>query len=313
MMLPRHERPSPHKPEAPAKGAAPALRWRFRLVNKTLAGVRGRLVLSTAVLALLTAAGRAEDRLPASLTKVGLDQRLNAQVPPDLEFRDGEGRAVRLGHCFAGKPVVLVLAQYRCPTLCNQVLKGLLDAARRTPLTAGEDFRLVVVSFDAREQPDLAAAKKAIYAEAYGRPGAAGWHFLTGGRPAIDALTAAVGFRYVYDPKLDQFAHPSCVTVLTPSGKVARYLFGIHYPPRDLRLALTEASEGQVGSPVDRALLLCYDYDPATGKYTLAALNLVRLGGVLTLAALGAFVVLALRRERRRAAAAPAPRPPEET
>jgi protein SCO1/2 len=251
---------------------------------------------------IFPAGARAQDRLPASLTQVGLDQRLNEQVPLDLEFRDEAGRSVRLGDYFAGRPVILVLAYYRCPMLCTQVLNGLVDGLRGIPLDAGSDFQVVTVSFDPREQPELAAAKKQSYVESYGRPGAAaGWHFLTGQEPAIAALARAVGFRYTYDPKLDQFAHVSGLMVLTPHGTIARYFYGISHPPRDLRLALVEASANQIGSPVDRVLLLCYDYDPATGKYTLMALNLVRLGGGVTLLVLGSFLLLAWRHERRRA------------
>ncbi|HXG11832.1 MAG TPA: SCO family protein [Gemmataceae bacterium] len=257
--------------------------------------------LAGGLMLLALAAARAEDRLPASLPKVGLDQRLNEQVPLDLGFRDEAGRTVRLGAYFDGKPVILVLAYYRCPMLCNQVLNGLVEGLRQVSLDAGREFRVVVVSFDAREQPELAAAKKASYVEVYGRPGTeGGWHFLTGDQPAIDALTAAVGFRYAYDATLDQFAHTSGIMVLTPRGKIARYFYGIRYPPRDLRLGLVEAAEEKIGTPADRLLLLCYRYDPSTGRYTPLVMNLVRLGGVLTLAVLGTFLGLAWRRERRR-------------
>jgi protein SCO1 len=234
---------------------------------------------------------RAQDPMPAILRDVGIDQRLNEQVPRDLVFRDEAGRTVRLGDYFDDKPVILVLAYYRCPMLCNQVLNGLVDGLRGVPLAMGEQFRVVTVSFDAREKPELAAAKKANYAESYGRGGAAdGWHFLTGEPESIDRLTRAVGFRYAYDAKQDQFAHASGIMVLTPKGKIARYFYGIRYPPRDLRLALVEASEGKVGSPVDQVLLLCFDYDGTTGKYTLAVMRLVRLGGILTLLIVGTYL-----------------------
>jgi protein SCO1/2 len=236
---------------------------------------------------LTAAAARADSPPTVELNKVGIDQRLNETVPLDLIFRDEVGHAVRLGDYFQGRPVILVLAYYRCPMLCTQVLNGLTDALRGVPLQMGSDFQVVTVSFDAREQPELAAAKKASYVAGYGRLGAAdGWHFLTGEQAAIDRLARAVGFRYQYDARLDQFAHASGVTVLTPDGKIARYFFGLNYPPRDLRLTLVEASAGKIGSPVDRVLLLCYHYDPATGKYTPAVMNLVRFGGGLTLAVL---------------------------
>jgi protein SCO1/2 len=261
-----------------------------------------RTILWTMGLVASMACGAAaQDRLPASLDKIGLDQRLNEVVSPALAFRDDTGRPVRLGDFFQGRPVVLVLAQYRCPLLCNQVLNGLLDGLRPLALDAGKDFQVVVVSFDAREGPELAAAKKASQVAAYGRAGAeSGWHFLTGEQPAIDALTQAVGFRYRYDDRLDRFAHASGIVVLTPEGRIARYFYGIRYAGRDLRLALVEAGNEQIGSPADRMLLLCYEYDLASGQYTLAVMKLVRLGGMLTLLALATFFVLARLHERRK-------------
>jgi protein SCO1/2 len=268
------------------------------------------VTLSCLIVALLPAAARAAPPLPPLLRQVGIEQRLNEQVPLDLEFRDETSRDVRLGDYFGDRrPVVLVLAYYGCPMLCTQVLNTLVDSLRGVPLNAGEQFHVVVVSFDAREKPELAAAKKASYVESYGRPGAAdGWHFLTGEQPAIDALTEAVGFRYVYDAKHDQFAHGSGIMILTPEGKVARYFYGLKYPPRDVRLALVEASGGKVGSTVDQVLLLCYHYDDTTGTYTPTVLNFVRLAGGLTLLVMGVFLARAWRRERR---AVQAPSEPE--
>lgn len=257
-------------------------------------------------LVLLVMAGapvgaRADDPLPAILRDVGIDQRLHEQVPLDVAFRDEAGCLVRLGKYFDGKPVILVLAYSRCPMLCNEVLNGLVDGLRGVSLDMGEQFQVVTVSFDPREKPELAAAKKANYAESYGRPGAAGgWHFLTGEQDAIDRLTRAVGFRYVYDPSQDQFAHASGIMVLTPQGKIARYFYGIKYASRDLRLGLVEASEGMIGTPVDSVLLLCFHYDAATGKYTPAVMGFVRLGGALTLAILGVFLVRAWYRDWRK-------------
>jgi protein SCO1/2 len=253
--------------------------------------MRHGTVLVLLVMAAIPASVRAEDGLPNIVRDVGIDQRLNEQVPLDLVFRDEEGRTVRLGDYFDGKLVILVLAYYRCPMLCNQVLNGLVDGLRGIPLDMGEQFRVVTVSFDAREKPELAAAKKANYAESYGRGGASdGWHFLTGEQESIDQLTRAVGFRYAYDANQDQFAHGSAIMVLTPDGKIARYFYGIRYPPRDLRLALVEASQGKIGSPVDQVLLLCFQYDSASGKYTLAVMNLIRLGGVFTLLVVGTYL-----------------------
>jgi protein SCO1/2 len=257
-------------------------------------------LLACIVAALLPAAARAEPTLPPLLREIGLEQRLNEHVPLDLAFRDEAGHDVRLGDYFQhGRPVVLVLVQYGCPMLCTQVLNGLTDGLRGVPLNAGGQFQVVVVSFDARERPALAAAKKASYVENYGRPGAAdGWHFLTGEQESIDRLTEAVGFRYRYDAKHDQFAHPSGVMVLTPDGTLARYFYGIQYSPRDLRLALVEASGGKVGSTVDQVLLLCYHYDPAEGTYTPTVMNFVRLAGALTLVGLGVYLGRSWYRER---------------
>jgi protein SCO1/2 len=243
----------------------------------------------------------AQDSLPPLLRGVRIEQNLNEQVPVDLGFRDESGQPVHLADLFQEKPVILVLAYYRCPRLCTEVLNGLLDGLRAVPLNAGEKFNVVVVSFDPREGADLAAAKKRNYVDSYGREGAEdGWHFLTGDQENIDRLTEAVGFYYSYDPKSDQFAHASGITVLTPQGKIARYFFGIKFSPRDLRLGLVEASEGKIGSPVDQLLLFCFHYDPGSGQYAPAVLNLVRLAGVLTVLGLGLFLALMWRRERHR-------------
>jgi protein SCO1/2 len=244
----------------------------------------------------------ADAQLPKSLQGVGFDQRLDAQVPLDLSFRDESGRTVQLGDCFGDRPVILVLAYYRCPMLCTQVLNGLVRALLEVPLDVGRDFNVVTVSFDPRETPELAAAKKKSYLERYGGPGAeAGWHFLTGEQEPISRLTQAVGFRYTYDPVNDQFAHASGIMVLTPQGKVSRYFYDISYSPRDLRLGLVEASNNRIGSASDQVLLFCFHYDPAEGKYGAAVMNLVRIGGVLTILAVGTFICVMWRQERRKA------------
>jgi len=241
-------------------------------------------------------------QLPPSLQGVGFEQRLNEQVPLDIEFRDDAGQAVQLGDYFADKPVILVLVQYRCPMLCTEVLNGLVKALLDVPLLVGKDFYVVTVSFDARENPELAAAKKKTYLERYGRSEAeSGWHFLTGQQDAIDRLTQAVGFRYRYDPKTDRFAHASGIMVLTPSGKIARYFYDISYNPRDVRLALVEASQGKIGSPVDQILLYCFHYDPNEGKYGPAVMNLLRAGGVLTVLGIGGLVGLLSWQNHRKA------------
>jgi protein SCO1/2 len=252
------------------------------------------------LLALAAGPVRAETSLPRVLRGVGFDQRLNEQVPLDLEFTDEAGRAVHLGDYFQGKPVILVLAYYKCPMLCTQVLNGLVQALLGVPFDAGREFQVVVVSFDPREKPPLAAAKKHTYLERYGRPGAeGGWHFLTGEEGPIHCLTEAVGFRYTYDPKNDQFAHASGVMVLTPAGKLSRYFYDVSYSPRDVRLGLVEASENRIGSPADQVLLYCFHYDPAEGKYGPVIMNFVRLGGVLTMLGIGIFVAVLRRQERR--------------
>ncbi len=246
----------------------------------------------------------AEAQLPRSLEGVGFDQRLDQPVPLDAEFRDETGQPIRLGDCFNDRPVILVLAYYRCPMLCTEVLNGLVRALLDVPLEMGKDFNVVTVSFDPRETPELAAAKKKSYLERYGRPGAeAGWHFLTGEQDAITRLTEAVGFHYRYDAKDDQFAHASGILILTPRGRIARYFYDIRYSPRDLRLGLVEASDNKIGTPVDQVLLYCFHYDPAEGKYGATVMNFVRLGGVLTVLGIGGLVIV-LRRQGRRSARA---------
>jgi protein SCO1/2 len=260
--------------------------------------------LSTCLLLLASAAAPAvaQPVLPPVLRQVGFDQRLNAVVPLEIVFQDEAGRTVRLGDYFDGKPVILVLAYYRCPMLCTEVLNGLVRALLDIPFDIGKEFNVVTASFDARETPPLAAAKKKTYIERYGRRGAeAGWHFLTGAESSIQRLTEAVGFHYTYDARNDQFAHASGILVLTPQGRISRYFYDIQYAPRDVRLALVEASANRIGSPVDQILLYCFHYDPTEGKYGATIMNFVRLGGVLTLAVLGVFLGMMWRQERRRA------------
>ncbi|MFQ5599163.1 MAG: SCO family protein [Candidatus Krumholzibacteriia bacterium] len=261
---------------------------------------RGRI--GTALGALLLACAwpaRAQDGIPPQLREVGFDQNLGAQVPLDLVFRDEAGAEVELGRYFGDKPVVLALVYYECPMLCSMVLNGLTSSLRVLKFDIGSDFEVLTISFDPGETPELAAAKKRNYVEEYARPGAAaGWHFLTGGDESIRTLTEAVGFRYVYDPDLDQYAHASGIVVLTPEGRVARYFFGIEYAPKDLRLGLVEAAEGRIGSVVDQVLLYCFRYDPESGTYSAVALNIVRLGGILTVSGIVALILL-LRRKGR--------------
>jgi len=265
---------------------------------------------------LLCASGARAVRLPANtgepsgsppiLQRVDFEQRLGTQVPLDLPFRDETGRTVRLGDYFQGKPVVLTLSYYECPMLCTLVLNGLTSALRALRFDLGKEFVAINVSFNPRETPELAAAKKATYLKEYRRPGSeAGWHFLTGDEESIRRLTEAVGFQYAWDERNQQYAHATGLVVLTPGGQIARYFYGVEFSPRDLRFALIEAAQGKIGSPVDKLLLYCFHYDPSTGRYSALALNSIRIGGVLTVAALISFIVVMLRRERRAAANAP--------
>lgn len=234
------------------------------------------------------------------LKEVRIDQKLDGAVPMDLQFSDEQGREVTLGQYFGKRPVVLALVYYECPMLCTQVLNGLFSSMEPLRIDAGREFDVVVVSFDPGETPAMALAKKTGYVKHYERPTAeAGIHFLTGRQASIDTLADAVGFRYVYDEAIDQYAHPAAVTVLTTQGKVSKYLYGVEFAPMDFRLAVTSAGEGQIGTLVDQALLYCFHYDPATGKYSVAIMTFVRIGAVLTLVGLGAFVLVHLRRDRR--------------
>jgi protein SCO1/2 len=250
--------------------------------------------------------GSVSSGLPKVLKSVGIDQRLNEQIPLDAVFRDEQGHDVQLRQFFQGKPVVLSLVYYTCPMLCNQVMNGEMGAFRQISFNIGDQFEVVTVSFDPRETPELAAAKKRTYVQAYNRPGAeAGWHFLTGDEANIKRLTEAVGFRYIWDEQTKQFAHASGIMVLTPEGKLARYFYGIEYPPKDLRLGLVEASQNKIGTPVDALMLYCYHYDPATGKYGAVVMNILRLaGGVSVVLIVG--LLLVLRKRGRHSADMPA-------
>jgi protein SCO1/2 len=240
--------------------------------------------------------------LPGALAGVGIDQRLDQQISLDLMFQDEAGRGVPLSTFFQrGKPVILVPVYYRCPMLCTQILNGLASSLKAVSLLPGKDFEIVAVSFDPKDTPETAAAKKQMYLRRYGRPGAAnGWHLLTGGQANITALMDAIGYHYKYDAATDQFAHASGIMVLTPDGRLSRYFYGVEYAPTDVRLGLVEASQNKIGSAVDQILLFCYHYDPATGKYGAMVMNLVRLaGGAFTLVC-GVFLFIFLRRDVRR-------------
>ena len=234
--------------------------------------------------------------LPKALQNVGIDQKLNQQVPLDLAFQDENGQTVKLGQYFGKRPVILSLVYYNCPMLCTQVLNGMIASFKTLAFQPGEQYEIVTVSFDSRETPALAAAKKTLYVNylPQARRAAAtnGWHFLTGDETNIKALAAAVGFRYQWDQTTNQFAHASGIMVLTPEGKLAQYYYGIEYSPKDLRLGLVEASANKIGTPVDQLLLYCYHYDPATGTYGAVVINMVRLGGILTVIAIVALILV---------------------
>lgn len=248
----------------------------------------------------LAAPVRGQASVAGDLGRIGYDQHLGAQVPLDIPLRDEAGRTVRLGEFFGKRPVILTLNYYNCPMLCTVELNSLLRSLRTLSFDVGDQFEIVTVSIDPAETSALAAAKKAGYIRRYGRPGAqGGWHFLTGDDESIRLLTRAVGFRYAYDRASGQFVHPAGIVVLTPGGRIARYFYGIEYPPRDLRLGLIEASARRIGSPVDQVLMLCLRYDPSTGKYTLFILNIMRIFGVITAGALGTSLLVMFRRDRR--------------
>jgi len=260
------------------------------------------VISSTAVSVLVSSVltAQAAEKLPPLLALTGFEQRLDATVPLDLQFRDEVGNSIELGECIASKPAILVLIQYRCPMLCNEILNGLVASLRRLKFDAGREFCVVTVSFDAREGPDRAAAARTAYLDRYDRPGAeSGWRFLTGEPAAIDQLAEAVGFRYRYDSEQDRFAHPSGLIVVTPQGRVARYFFGVQYDPRDLRLGLVEAADNKIGTAIDQVMLFCYGYDARTGKYTAAVMNMVRAGAVVTVLAVVAFMARGRGRRTR--------------
>jgi protein SCO1 len=233
---------------------------------------------------------------PPRLENVGIEQHLDAQVPPDLTFRDEAGATVKLGDYFGRKPLILNLVYYNCTMLCGEALAGLASAMRLVKFDVGSEFDVVTVSFDPRETPEMAAAKKKDYVARYGRPNAAaGWHFLTGQPDSINALTKAVGFQYQYDAKTNQYAHATAIMVLTPQGRISRYFYGVDFPPKDLRMGLVEASQGKIGNAVDAVLLYCYHYDPETGKYGAMVANILRLAAAATILFMGIFLLILWR------------------
>jgi protein SCO1/2 len=237
--------------------------------------------------------------MPQALREIGFDQNIDQMLPLDAQFRDDEGNAVTLGSYYGKRPVLLAFVYYNCPMLCTQVLNAMTATISTLSLEAGDDFDVVMVGIDPRETPAQAAAKKAEYLHRYKRRGAdAGWHFLTGTEPEIKRVAKAAGFRYAWDEQTQQYAHPTGIIVTTTDGRLARYLFGIEYGPRDLKLALVEASDGKVGTFADQLILFCYHYDPMTGRYGVYVMRTLRIAGVATVLSIGMFIVVMLRRER---------------
>jgi protein SCO1 len=240
--------------------------------------------------------------LPPTLQKVGIEQKLNEQIPLDAVFKDENGKEVKLGEYFGKeRPVILALVYYECPMLCNEVLNGLTGSLKSLSFDTGKEFDVIAISFDAREndKPDLAKNKKESYMNRYGRPNTEnGWHFLTGTQSEIDKVTRAVGFNYTFDEKTNQFAHAGGIMVTTPEGKISRYLYGIDYAPKDIKFAVMESSQGKIGNAAEKLMLYCYHYDPKDGKYGLAILQAIRLGGVVTLIGMGAMFFVFWRRNK---------------
>jgi len=242
------------------------------------------------------------------LRTVAFEQNLNAQLPLDAKFRDESGREVALGDYFGKRPVIVTFVYFECPMLCKLGLTGLVSNLKVLSMSAGKDFDIVTVSIDPTETPELASAHKKGYLDRYKRAGAGdGWHFLTGDEASIKRLTGAAGFRYAFDPRSKQFAHPSGLVIATPQGRIARYIYGVDFPANNLRWSLIEAASGKIGTPVDKILLMCFHYDPSTGRYNFAVMAVVRLLGVATVAGLATFVLVTARGDRRRAAKVPAP------
>lgn len=244
-----------------------------------------------------------DNGLPKVLNEVGIQQKLNEYIPLDTEFKDENGKIVKLGEYFGKRPVILALVYYECPMLCNEVLNGLTGSIKGISFDVGKEFDVVAISFDAREneKPELAKNKKEGYVKRYGREKTAdGWHFLTGTQDSIDKITSAVGFGYQWDEATNQFAHGGGIMILTPEGQLSKYLYGIDYSPKDVKFSVMEASENKVGSPVDQLMLYCYHYDPTRGKYGLQIFNVLRISGVLTLLGMGTMLFVYWRRNKRK-------------
>jgi len=261
------------------------------LVVTLLAGIAWSQAMSRGILSPPT------NVRPPGLQHVGIQQNLNEQIPADLTFADDSGRAVKLGDYYGKKPLILNLVYFTCPMLCGEELNGLESALRILKFDVGKEFEVITVSFDPKDTPDAAAKKKAEILKRYKRTGAEqGWHFLVGNQDSIDKIAKAAGFEFEYDAKSNQFAHTTAIMVLTPQGRIAQYYYGIDYPPKDLRLALVDASQEKIGNVVDELLLYCYHYDPEKGKYSATIMRILRLAGVATLLCLGTLFIVLFRR-----------------
>ena len=268
------------------------------------------LILLLAASSFFGATPRASAQPGGALKEVGFDQNLNAQIPLTTKFRDENGQPVQLSDFFGKRPVILVMGYSNCPLLCSQVLGEVTRSLKPLDFSIGRDFDVVTVSINPKETPEQADSLRRNYLKRYNRAGAeSGWHSLTGDEPSIQRLAKAVGFRYTYSPKLNLYAHASGFVLLTPAGRISRYFYGIEYPARELKYALIEASASRIGSPIDKLVLYCYDFDPLTGKYTLAVMTVIRVFGVATALALGTFMFAMVRRDRRMARATRASTP----
>jgi protein SCO1 len=268
--------------------------------TRAISGVFALLLGASAASAqaVPSSTGPAAQNMPPILQNVGFEPPLNAHLPLDLAFRDETGRRVQFREYFSQKPVLLALVYFGCPMLCDQTEQGVVGALRMLSFNPGRDYEVVFVSFDPRESPDMATQKKELAMTHFRRPETAGgWHFLTGSKESIDALTKAANFRYTFDEKSGLFAHAAGIMLLTPDGRISRYFYGVEYPARDLRLGLVDASAGKIGTPIDRALLFCYRYDPSSARYSASILSIIRLAGVVTIVGLVAAILIFRRRD----------------
>jgi len=268
-------------------------------VRLSLAGAAILLAALGAVAQTIpSSAGQTASSMPPALVNVGFEPPLNGQMPLDVPFRDESGRSAQLRKYLGQKPVVLAFVYYSCPMLCDQVEQGVVGSLRMLSFNPGRDYEVVFVSFDSRETPQMAAAKKKSALSHFNRPETAGgWHFLTGSQESVDAVTHAANFRYSFNQKTNVFAHASGVMILTPDGRISRYFYGVEYPGRDMRLGLVDASAGKIGTPIDHALLFCYQYDPATATYSASVLKIMRLAAVLTVLCLVSAILVFRRRD----------------